>query len=493
MDMGAKGVWLGNLAWPNNRSCGQFAEDVFRIAGATADKQKALAFYDWFIRCMMRGANLNLPSPGGGYCRNYDPLATFTSWGHGECTYWGWVATECLAAAGLKTRRTCVHKQGHTYHECWYAGDDGVEGWHAFDPFQGWYFLNERGEVASCEELAANPMLAQDPFPGHADPLGYHPDRTGLGHRHRTEDALNIDQPVRDEALDWQLQRGMDVSITFRPAEPHQVLLSPEGSRGSHCSVATLSARGEKQYAIHEPYWANYVWPATTTGLPVRWHGAGALRWHPLLQGADASCEAHNAVFEKGCLKPAGPHDFCEVWYCFKLPYLVSYVSVDYDVVGAGGDHFGLCLSTDGGRSRFSMFPSRFTGPGWGCVENGLAQWRAGEATVQGVREFRLRVDLATHNENPTLAVQALRIAVGFQHNMHIQPRLLPGANPLWLEAAEIDDGSRLQAEWVYQQGGAERRAALGLDSAGRGEQVVTIDADRPSDVHTTGLRLKCL
>ncbi|KKM16027.1 hypothetical protein LCGC14_1690030, partial [marine sediment metagenome] len=98
--MGAQGIWLGNASWPSNRSCGQFAKDVFRIAGAKTDKEKALAFYDWYTRCMMRGANLMTPDGAGGYSRCYDPLPTLTSWGHGECTFWGWVAAECLKKAG---------------------------------------------------------------------------------------------------------------------------------------------------------------------------------------------------------------------------------------------------------------------------------------------------------------------------------------------------------------------------------------------------------
>ena len=39
--MGAQQVWLGNESWPGNQSCGQFARDVFRLAGAKTDKQKA--------------------------------------------------------------------------------------------------------------------------------------------------------------------------------------------------------------------------------------------------------------------------------------------------------------------------------------------------------------------------------------------------------------------------------------------------------------------
>ena len=504
--MGAQGVWLGNDSWPSNRSCGQFAKDVFRLAGAKTDKQKALAFYDWFTRCMMRGPNLHTPDGAGGYSRCYDPLALLTSWGHGECTFWGWVACECLNGAGLRARRVVVHNQGHTYYEVWYAGDDGVEQWHAFDPFGGWYVLNASGEVASCAQLAADPQLMQNPLPGHPEPLGHHPERSGLAHRQRTEDQLFIDQAHRFEQSCWDLQKGMQVTVNFMPEEPHQALFTRHPGRGempvdgypngSHCGMAQISRLGCRQYAEHIPYWKNYIWPTPGTGhmgagQAVRWHGSGALRWKPLLQGPEVVCDARNAVFADGCLRPAGQHEFTEVWYRFKLPFLVSWVSVDYDVVGAGGDWFGLSLSADDRRSWWSMKP-RYNGPGWGRAVNGQQQWKAAESSVQGVNEFWLRVDLASHHAEPTLAVQAMDVAVGFQHNMYVQPRLLPGQNPLWLEAAGVDEGSRLEAEWIYQLDGEQRRSGLVLDAAGRAEQMVHVDADCPSRVRMTGIRLCC-
>jgi hypothetical protein len=74
---------------------------------------------------MMRGPNLYLPDGCGAYSRCFDPLPTFTSWGFGECLDWGWIATECLNGAGLKSRRVVVNSQGHTYYEIWHRGDDG--------------------------------------------------------------------------------------------------------------------------------------------------------------------------------------------------------------------------------------------------------------------------------------------------------------------------------------------------------------------------------
>jgi hypothetical protein len=503
--MGARGVWLGNESWPGNQSCGQFARDVFRLAGATTDKQKALAFYDWMTRCMMRGPNLQTPDGAGGYSRNYDPLALLTSWGHGECTFWGWIATECLNAAGLKTRRVVVHNQGHTYYEVWYKGDDGVEQWHAFDPFGGWYFLNERDEVASCEELARDPQLAQNPRPGHPVPLGHHPDRANQAHRHRTEDQIFIDQPIRDESNSWDLQKGMEVTFNFMPAALDKALF-PICARageppvavetGTHCDMTELSRLGARHHTRHLPYWKNYMLPTDDRGAlnerrPVRWHGEGALRWKPLQQGAAACCETHFAKFENNTLRPEGPHTFTEAWYHFKLPFLVSYISIDYDVTGAGGDWFGLSLSADNRRSWWSIAPKN--NPHWGMASNGQAQWRAGKSSIHGLKEFWLRIDLVSHSAKPTLAVQGFNVTIGFQHNMFVQPMLMPGANPLWLQAAELDAGCRVEADWIYQTRGDEHRARLAQNQSGKARMPLVLDAKSPADILMTGVQLRCV
>ena len=127
------------------------------------------------------------------------------------------------------------------------------------------------------------------------------------------------------------------------------------------------------------------------------------------------------------------------------------------------------------------------------AASNGRAEWKAGQSSLQGLKEFWLRVDLVSHSAEPTLAVQAMDIAIGFQHNMHLQPRLVPGENPLWLEDAQVDDGTKLQAEWIYQLDGDERRAGIGLEQAGKAEQTVLVDVDRPSRILMTGIKLNCL
>src|SRR6185369_14529119 len=100
----------------------------------------------------------------------------------------------------------------------------------------------------------------------------------------------------------------------------------------------------------------HYAWPTQNShGIngtqEVRWHGCGALRWQPLLFGAQTAFRAHNAVFENGTVRPSGAKKHCEVWWHIKLPYLATYLRLSPAVEVGGGDLIGFAVSPDGGRS----------------------------------------------------------------------------------------------------------------------------------------------
>ncbi|MCZ7646005.1 MAG: transglutaminase-like domain-containing protein [Planctomycetota bacterium] len=480
----ASGVWFGNTAWPCGSSPGAFARDVFRLEGCKTEREKALAFYTWFQRCMMRGPNLKLPGLGG-YIHCTDPHLLFTSWGHNECTGWGFVAVEALQAAGLKARRAVTNNSGHTFYEVWYKGLDGREGWHAFDPFIGWYFTNAAGEVASCEELAARPDLVTHPRPGGPARLGHHPERAGVLHRYQVGDNLDVQQPLAGHELRYELQPGMVFSNLWRPELPHQALHWDEKHReGSHCDVSLYDEEGKPRFAEHFPYWKHYVWPAH--GKDVRWHGCGALRWQPLLLGAEAACEHAHAVFEDGTLRPSGAKKHCEVWWRVKLPYLASHLHLNVAADTGGGDLLGFSLSPDAGRSRHSFY--------WkpGAPPKLITVGSADSPGIKGLREFWLRVDLSTQSAASPLRLRGLQICAGYQQNMHLQPRLLPGANELYLQAERLD-GAKLVAEWNYTHPEGERSQSVELAGSGRAEIQFDPRAARPEDLIMRGVTLRCL
>jgi hypothetical protein len=500
--MSATGVWFGNEQWPSGASPGAFAKDVFRIENCKSDKQRALAFYTWFQRCMCRG---RLPQRPGfdGMLETADPLSTFT-WGFHQCTGWGWVAAEALQAAGVKARRAVIHNRGHTIYEVWYAGENAKEGWHAFDPFLGWYLLNQDGEVASCAELAANPDLAVHPR-GGPPRFGNHPERSALDYPFHTGDNLDIVQPVTNDSISYELEPGQSYENLWRPELPNLAWGDSTYPRGAHCDVSLFDETGKIRYPEHHPYWRHYVWPTLRTdgiagGQPVRWQGCGALRWKPLTHGRQAACSAHNAVFENGMLRPAGANKHCEVWWRIRLPYQATYLRLMPVVEACGSDLICFVVSPDAGRSVLPLHNKNGVPPK--IITHGPRELPANEPpdgsapegpSIRGSREFWLRLDMSSKSDASPLRVLSLGITVGYQFNMQILPRLMPGKNTLFLEAAKLD-GAKLQAEWVCTdaQGRSQQVETVELAKSGRAQRTVETNAAAPDDLIMRGVSVRC-
>ncbi|MFH0918785.1 MAG: hypothetical protein V1913_00355 [Fibrobacterota bacterium] len=490
-----RNVWCGNLRWPSGRNLGDFARDIFRIENCTTDRDKALAFYKWFIRCFMRGPNYETPDGFGGYSRTFDALRMFASFGHFECTGFGWIPAEALQAAGLKARRVCGQNDGHTIYEVWYKGLDGKEGWHAFDAHQCWYFLNRKGEVASCEELTADHNLVHAPA-GHSDPLGYNTDYAYLGKRHAWSDALDVIQQVRNETLGWDLKPGMEAAILFEPADPRHILFcGNEYPLGSHCQIPAYDHCGALLFPENEPYWNNYRRPMpdnawiVNNGKAVRTHGCGALRWSPLLQGAEAVEWQAHAVFENNTARPSGKNKHTEIWYRLTLPYYATHLLVDgYVRCATGSDYCGVAISSDKGTTILPLadkLRNNFR------LLNGLEERKNNKPSVQFLRDLWVRIELHSHDGEASPVLEYLRFTFGFQHNMFTQPLLLPGKNALWLEGAEMK-GCRVNATLRYTLKGAEGLVEMESSRDGRVEKEVTLDCSRPDDITMRGITLAC-
>jgi hypothetical protein len=498
--MNASGVWFGNEAWPSGKSPGAFARDVFRLEKCQTDKQRALAFYTWFQRCMCRGRHPVAPGFNGLLMTN-NPLTTFT-WGHHQCTGWGWVATEAFQAAGMKARRSTIHDSGHTIYEVWYAGENGKEGWHAFDPFLGWYYLNDEGEVASCAELAANPDLAIHPRGGPAR-IGNHPERSVLDYPFHTGDNLDAVQPVCNEELAYEPQIGQNYENLWRPELPYLAWGDAQYKFGAHCDISLFDEAGRVRYPEHYPYWKNYVWPTARIdgiggGQPVRWAGCGAMRWHPLLYGETVAYRADNAVFDKGMLRPSGVNKHCEVWWHIKVPFQITYLRLMPIVEATGSDLFGLAVSPDAGKSILSIHwkngipPKLITHGPPEFKTDGTEAVPAANPSIRGCREFWLRLDMSSKSAASPLRVLDLGVTVGYQLNMQTLPRIQPGDNALYLEAAKLD-GVRLQAEWVYTHPKGQRIDTVELDKSGRTQKKTNADVAAPDDLIMRGTSLRCL
>jgi hypothetical protein len=196
---------------------------------------------------------------------------------------------------------------------------------------------------------------------------------------------------------------------------------------------------------------------------------------------------AANAVFEDGTLRPAGEKKHCEVWWHIKLPYLATYISFNVAVDCAGGDLFGVAISPDAGRSLHPIYWKAGPPPKVLTVKPGDVP------SVRGMQEFWIRVDMSTQSAASPLRLRGFQITVGYQLNMHILPRLVPGKNELYLQA-DRQDNVKLQAEWAYTHPDGERVETLTLAP---GEKTTCRSVDpkinRPEDIIMRGVTLRCL
>jgi hypothetical protein len=267
-----------------------------------------------------------------------------------------------------------------------------------------------------------------------------------------------------------------------------------ENIGGCSCSITPYDEEGRARYPEHLPYWNHYMWPskpangAASLGTqPVRWHGSGCLRWQPLQWGEKAALSSVNTIFENGTVRPCGPRKHAEIWWKIQVPYLASYIRISAAMdTGSGGDLIGFSISPDGGKSRHGVY--------WGPPKGRLEVVVPPSATpsIRGMQEFWFRLDMSTQSPASNLRVRSMQINVGYQHNMHIQPRLVPGDNELYVQADSLD-GVKLQTDWAYTHPDGERVETVELESGKRSAKTVNPKISKPDDLIMRGVTLRCL
>ena len=88
--------------------------------------------------------------------------------------------------------------------------------------------------------------------------------------------------------------------------------------------------------------------------------------------------------------------------------------------------------------------------------------------------------------------LRSLQIKVGYQHNMHIQPRLVPGDNELYVQAENLN-GVRLQTDWAFTHSDGEQVETVELLSGKRSSKKVNPKISKPEDLIMRGVTLRCL
>ncbi len=113
-------------------------------------------------------------------------------------------------------------------------------------------------------------------------------------------------------------------------------------------------------------------------------------------------------------------------------------------------------------------------------------------AGIKGMQEFWLRLDMSTQAAASPLRIRGLHICVGYQQNMHLQPRLVPGENELYVQADKLD-GMKLVTQWTYTHPEGDRVECVELCKPGREVRKVNPGIAKPDGLIMRGVTLKCL
>jgi len=204
------------------------------------------------------------------------------------------------------------------------------------------------------------------------------------------------------------------------------------------------------------------------------------------LYGDKVIHKANNAIFENGTVKPIGNKTYCEVFWKIQVPYLASYLRIGTALDIGGGDIFGISISPDNGESFHTLH--------WGGSHppKVLELNPRTAPSINGLREFIIRMDMSSQSKNSTLRLRGFQINVGYQVNMNILPRLLPGKNELCIKAKSISPSVKLEAEWAYTHPDGEMIDTVTLDKAGENKTIKILIIKSPADIIMRGVTLYC-
>jgi len=388
-------------------------------------QEKAIAIWRWSQRLRKQTTN---PIEDGHFV--LDPVEMFNSYGYCNCGIISGVNNALWLRMGWQARY--IQLGDHTVCECSW---DGGNSWHMFDASMSIYCFNDRGEVASVEEIEKNPRFYLENF---APECGTNPVKGPDDHRGW---RCAADRPVENRRT---LANGYD---SFKP--PNSI--------DRYCLYAEWGRRFVLNLRPGESY--TRYWRPPPDG------GPGTFR--PVRGNQDVDARIQNIRGNGVWLYAPNLKDPSTR----QLVYSSSGVSwTDQGVQGRGNVVFKVSaanvvtsatIAADGRGLAISL--SRDAGINWQPVELKSGKVHCTEE-VAGTTEYLVKVELA----GSEALLSALRIETITQLNRHAIPSLRRGPNRVQLRLGQQVETIQFRPSVV---GGNHRRTAFA-------EQSVDVEAE---------------
>ncbi len=365
----------------------------------------------------------------------WDPILHYNSYGTMNCGVISALNMASWLELGYKARY--IQLGDHTVSE---VSWDGGETWHLFDSSMSFFCRNDRGVVASCEEIKAS---RAGEFSGGASEPGYYYYYNGAPQciTHRGKDGWRVcsDNPVAYQrtllngASSYTGGYSVD-KYTLHVRYGHRYILNllPGQSYTRYWKPLDAAAPGEDNRDYYRPL--NGKDPDEQHDLH-NIRGNGLWLFEPDLRSADCRSVFYDSEnIELGgehdsgpALHPAKRGQLAHVVFKVCAANVITSMQITAQAVRTGDDILRILVSRSAGIRWTPVWESAATGPQ--AIELRLRD------EVAGVTECLVKVEFATSAKATNVGLNRFKLKTITQLNRRTLPKLTLGSNQIRLSA----------------------------------------------------------
>ena len=420
--------------WPDTSTLGDFGESSIRIFQAKSNEEKAIAV--WRSIQHLTVATTVIPKePALGVNYVLDPIKLLNVYGGHWCDGLSRVMEMTWRSLGYRAQK--LYKFGHTFADCHWKDNDGIERWHVFDLNQHWFVYDRTGShIASKDELSLDHSLiyfpSRTPVPSNASLM--QPSYVHAGH-------LKMDSH----------SRGINLTI----GESIERLWGNEGK-----PYYNLFGKEKRKDFIHGPYPVTYgngrlVY---TLDLSKQSYKKGLFQ-----KPIDLACTEEDGL--QPALHPSKRNVKGVAIFRVSSPYIISDAWVKARLVRDNlEDEIRFSISVDGGLTWRTIWETRKELGTFNL--NHVSFCEAFDPSQKdipkritpfGRYEYLVKIELKAAEKIASCGLESFSIVTVFQHNLFSLPMLWPGPNTITLRG-DLDPNAMLRVTYVWDDAQGKER-----------------------------------
>jgi hypothetical protein len=420
--------------WPDASTLKDFGESSDKIFQAKSNEEKAVAIWR-SIQHLTVATNVIPREPALGIDYVIDPLKLLNVYGGHWCDGLSRIMEMTWRSLGYRAQK--LYKFGHTFADCRWKDNDGVDRWHVFDLNQHWFVYDRTASyIATKDELALDHSLIYFPSrtPTPSSPSLMQPSYVHAGHlgmeSHRTGIDLRIGETMERA---WGNE-----------GKPYYNLFGKEKRKDlKHGLYPVTYGNGR---LVYEPDLSKQIYKQGLFQKPV-----------------NLNCTEEDGF--KPALHPSKTNEKGIAIFRISLPYIISDAWVRASIVRESlKDEIRFSFSVDDGHTWRTIWEA---GKELGsfnldhvsfCETFDPAQKDPPKGiTPFGRYEYLVKIELKAAAKKTSCGLENFSIVTVFQHNIFSLPMLWPGRNMITVQG-DLDPNSILRVTYVWDDAKGQGR-----------------------------------